>query len=95
MIRASVSNGSRKRLMNAYQRPCTSWHSVLKMGGAVSEIWQRLWISTLKQLKVSVPIYSVLCLAPSNDADAVHIESSVNPSCEYQLADVNWKFLVF
>ncbi len=59
------------------------------MGGAVLEIWQRLWISTLKQLKVSVPDYNFFVWQQANHADGVHIESSVNPACDVQLADVN------
>jgi TPR repeat protein len=31
----------------------------------------------------------LLRLAPTNDADGVHTESSINPSCDFQLADEN------
>lgn len=31
-----------------------------------------------------------LCLAPTHHADGVPIKTSVNPSCEFQLADVSW-----
>ncbi len=59
------------------------------MGGAALEIWQRLWTFILKQLKVHVPDYNFFVWQPANHADGVHIDNSVNPSCEIQLAAVN------
>ena len=58
------------------------------MGGAVSEIWQRQWICTLKQLKVDVPDHDFLVCHLLSTLMVCMLKSSVNPSCEFQLADM-------